>query len=48
MTGLVLIREDGLLDARGAKYAVVADEAHKLGMGVTTHSWDAIASATAR
>ena len=27
--------------------AVVADEAHKLGMGVTTHSWDAIASANA-
>jgi Amidohydrolase family/IPT/TIG domain len=27
--------------------AVVADEAHKLGMGVTGHSWDAIASANA-
>ena len=27
--------------------AVVTDEAHKLGMGVTTHSWDAIASANA-
>jgi hypothetical protein len=25
--------------------AVVTDEAHKLGMGVTTHSWDAIGSA---
>lgn len=25
--------------------AAVTDEAHKLGMGVTTHSWDAIASA---
>jgi imidazolonepropionase-like amidohydrolase len=27
--------------------AVVTDEAHKLGMGVTGHSWDAIASANA-
>ena len=27
--------------------AVVAEEAHKLGMGVTGHSWDAIASAKA-
>jgi imidazolonepropionase-like amidohydrolase len=27
--------------------AVVADEAHKLGMGVTGHTWDAIASAKA-
>src|SRR5579862_2970171 len=27
--------------------AVVTDEAHKLGMGVTAHSWDAIASANA-